>query len=360
MNILFVTGHPAQIHHFKHVKSQLELKGHKVFWAASSKEISFDLLRHEKIEFIEIQKAGKGFLGKIRSLFVNNRKLGNFIRKNNIQVVVSRVSPFVSLATFWYRVFHIGISDTEKSGIYDTVFTKSVNVFISSDTFQRNLRKDQIRIKSNTELFYLHKNHFIPNFSKLSALNIGLDKPYTVVRFVSWNAYHDKGQNGIKHEYRLELIKRLEKHSSVYISSEGELPTELKPYELNIPPYLMHDLLNFAALYIGEGASMAAEAALMGTPSILVNDIQSGNGEDLLNHGILHVFSSNEVAQRKAIDTAEEILKNRESKQEMKNSLEAYLKNKIDGTAFLVWLIENGSKAKSIMLRNPEFQNRFK
>lgn len=360
MNVLFVTGHPAQIHHFKNVKSLLELKGNAVFWASSAKEVSFELLKQEGIEYIEIQRSGNSFWNKLKALLVNNWKLNRFIRQNRINVVISRVSPFVSLTAKWNGVFHIGISDTEKSGIYDSIFTKMLDTFITSDSFNRNLRKDQIRIKSNTELYYLHRNYFKPNENIIKSYGIQINKPYSIVRFVSWNAYHDKGQKGFSKEFKLKLIKRLEKYSTVFISSEGELPAELESNKLNIPPYLMHDLLNFASLYIGEGASMAAEASLLGTPSILVNDIQSGNGEDLIKHNLLHHFTSNESDQREAIQLAEAILKNNDSKANYKKNLDQYLEDKIDASAFLAWFIENGSKAKSIMIHNPEYQNKFR
>lgn len=360
MNILFVTGHPAQIHHFKNVKMLLEKRGHSVFWAASSKEISFELLRHENIDFIEVLKPGKGIFSKIKTLLINNWKLARFIKDKNIQYVVSRVSPFVSLACKVRGVYHLGISDTEKSGVYDTLFTKLLNAFITAESFRRTLRKDQIRIKSNTELFYLHKNHFQPNREQLEAHGIDFSKPYSVVRFVSWNAYHDKGQSGFNYQNQLELISTLAKYTTVYISGESELPNELKVHALKIPSHLMHELLYFASIYVGEGASMAAEASLLGTPSILVNDIKSGNGDDMEKHGILKVFTSSDEEQQQAINCAEEILNNRESKTNFRKKLDVYLEDKIDGSAFLVWFIEQGSRAKSIMLNNPEFQNKFK
>ena len=50
----------------------------------------------------------------------------------------------------------------------------------------------------------------------------------------------------------------------------------LKQYQLSINPIEIHDVLSFADLFIGEGATMASESAIMGTPSIYVNSLTAG------------------------------------------------------------------------------------
>jgi uncharacterized protein len=46
---------------------------------------------------------------------------------------------------------------------------------------------------------------------------------------------------------------------------------ELEPFRLQLPPHLVHHLLAFASLYVGESATMASEAAILGTPSLYVS-----------------------------------------------------------------------------------------
>ena len=50
------------------------------------------------------------------------------------------------------------------------------------------------------------------------------------------------------------------------------LSNELEPYRISINPLDIHHAMAFAKLYIGDSQTMAAEAAVIGTPSIRFND----------------------------------------------------------------------------------------
>jgi len=158
MTILFVTGHPAQIHNFRIVKQLLEKEGHKVVWASSKKDISFELLELYGIQAIELSRPKKSTFSKIVHLISNSLKIIRLIKRGKVDIVVSRVSPYAAIASIIMRKTHIGLADTEVSGIYDTVFSKFVDVLITSTAFGRTLTKNQLRIPSNIELFYLHLN----------------------------------------------------------------------------------------------------------------------------------------------------------------------------------------------------------
>ena len=79
-------------------------------------------------------------------------------------------------------------------------------------------------------------------------------------------------------------------YGKVIISSEGELPVELEKYRVKISPERMHDLLSFASLYIGEGATTASECAMLGTPAIYVNVLDAGTLQEQENLGLLFSF----------------------------------------------------------------------
>ena len=92
MNILFVTGHPAQIHNFKLVKKELEEKGHNVFWLATEKDISKYLLKKYNIKFTRLNKPGKNIFSKVYYLVKNTIICSKFIRKNKINIIISSLS----------------------------------------------------------------------------------------------------------------------------------------------------------------------------------------------------------------------------------------------------------------------------
>lgn len=361
MNILFSTGHPAQIHNYRIVREKLLERGHKVFWLASKKDISDYLLKHYGIEYVELKRPKKGLLSKGMTLLQNAWITAKVIRKEKIDFVVSRVNPGVVLGAFLLNRPQIGMSDTEAAGIYDLIFSKLVGAMITSTSFERDLRKDQIRIDASIELFYLHTNYFKADREEVfRLLNIPVNTPYVVVRFVSGAAFHDDGHRTFTEENKLKLVESIKGHAKVFISSEGELADELKPYQIRIPLEKMHEVLSEATLFFGEGASMASEAAILGTPAIYVNDLWAGSTNEETRAGLLYSYKTDAESQAASIKKAVELLKNNKLKEETNRKRQDYLKSKIDPVAFLIWMIENYPESKRIMKETPDYQFNFK
>jgi len=147
----------------------------------------------------------------------------------------------------------------------------------------------------------------------------------------------------------------LEQYGRVLIVSEGALPEELQPYQLRVSPEKLHDLLYYATLYVGEGGTTAAEAAMLGTPSIFVSTLTGtmGNFIELEEtYDLLYSFIGSDVALSRVM----EILKDPASKENWKAKRENLLKDKIDVTAFMVWFIQNYPRSFTEMKEHPEVQ----
>lgn len=362
MNILLVTGHPAQIHNFKHVKWELEKKGHKVLWLASNKDISKYLLNQYQIEYSLLRKGGKTYYSKIKALIVNAFAAFKFIRTNKIDLALSRVSPYIAIACFFLRKKHIGITDTETAGVYDKVFGNFLSSLLTAKSFQRKLRKDQIRFDANIELFYLHPNRFQPidkeEVAKL--LDIQTNDPYVIMRFVSWDAYHDKGLQGFTDENKIKAVQAFSKYAKIFISAEKELPAALEPYKIQIPPEQMHDVLAHAQLFFGESGTMASESAVLGTPAIYLDKVGRGYTDEEGKYELVFNFNNSEKSQEKAINKAMELLQNNNLEEIMQQYRQKFLENKIDVTNFMVWFIEKYPESAKIMNENPDYQYNFK
>lgn len=360
MNVLLVTGHPAQVHNFKHLRSDLLAKGHQVFWLASDKDISKYLLNCYDIDYTLLKKPGKSLFSKFLTLLKNSFFVMRFLRKNKINIACSRVSPYVSLACFFLRVPHIALTDTETAGIYDKVFGKLVSALLTAKSFKRTLRSDQIRFDGNIELFYLHPNRFTPSNDVYSLLGIEQGASYVVMRFVSWDAYHDKGLNGFTDENKIRAAKEFSKYARFFITSEMALPESLEEYRIKIPPERMHDVLGHAKLFFGESGTMASESAVLGRPTIYLNESWLGYLLDAQEYGLLYAFKQNEEEQIKAIQKGVELLKDTELEQQLRKNHNNFMQNKIDVTGFMVWFVENYPDSKRIMLENPDYQYRYK
>jgi predicted glycosyltransferase len=194
------------------------------------------------------------------------------------------------------------------------------------------------------ELAYLHPSCFTPNPQVLKDLGVEEGEPFTILRFISWGAHHDVGQHGIKN--KVALVREVEKFGKVFITSEGPLDAEFERYRIRVPPEKIHHLLYYATLYVGEGATMAVESAILGTPSIYISTLAGtmGNFSELeKKYGLLFNYSDSESALRKTI----EILKDSELKKTWSLKRAALLRDKINVTDFMVKLIENLPEKKS-------------
>jgi len=360
MNILINTGHPAQVHNFKCLKTELESRGHKIFWTATDKDISKYLLDCYEIKYTILPRPGKSYPAKLYALIRNTIFLVKFMRKNHIDLAISRVSPYVALAACLLGKPHLALADTESSGIYDTIFGRFASAILTAKSFQRTLRTDQIRFDGNIELFYLHPNRFQPREDVSRLLGIDKGQSYVVMRFVSWDAYHDKGLNGFTDANKIKAVNEFSKYARVFISAEKDLPPELEPYKIQIPPEKMHDVLAHAALFFGESATMASESAMLGTPAVYLNENWLGYTNEEEEYGLLYSFKQSQEDQGKAIQKGLDLLNNPSLKEEMQENRIRFLKNKIDVTAFMVWFVENFPASKQKMLDDPDFQYKFR
>ena len=68
------------------------------------------------------------------------------------------------------------------------------------------------------------------------------------------------------------LVKVLEPHGRIYITSERPLEPQFEQYRIKINPLDMHHVMAFASLYIGDSQTMAAEAGVLGVPFVRFND----------------------------------------------------------------------------------------
>jgi hypothetical protein len=278
--VLVDIGHPAHVHFFKHAMRRLQSEGHPIQITARSKDVTETLL------------AAYGFQYRLLSSSRENR-LSEFVRREyRLWLSIRKFRPDVIAAVGGAFITPVG----RLAGRPTVVFTDTEHVaadryltypwatrICTPASFLKDLGPRQRRYRGFQELAYLDPRRFRPDPSVLDEVGVKTGEPFTVMRFVSWQASHDRGHRGFSETSKADAISQLERHGRVLVSSEGPLPQALRGYELRIAPHRVHDLLALANLYIGEGATMATEAALLGTPSIYLSSLVGtmGNFERL-------------------------------------------------------------------------------
>jgi len=137
-------------------------------------------------------------------------------------------------------------------------------------------------------------------------------------------------------------VEELGKHARVLITSESALPQEFEKYRITASPEKMLNLLFYAAMYIGEGAPMASECAVLGTPAIYVNTLSLGYLEEQEEcYGLVYNYTNPKLTQEQITEKALELLKMDNLKEEWRTRTKRLLKEKIDVTEFMIDIIEN-------------------
>jgi predicted glycosyltransferase len=356
VKILIDIGHPAHVHYFRNFIRLMTEKGHEFCITARDKEVTFILLNSYKIPFTSRGKGGNGVAGKLLYLLKGDLRVWSAARKFKPDIFLSFASPYAAHAAFLMRKPHIALDDTEAAGLGQFFYLPFTETKLNPSSFKKTFKRNQIRFDSFMELSSLHTNYFKPDVKVLDELGINETEPFILLRFVSWGANHDFGQKGLSSEDKEVLINNLKKRFRILISSEKELPEDFKKYKIRIAPEKIHHVMAFASLFIGEGATMASECAMLGTPAIYVNSITAGTLEEQEKYGVLFGFRSSAGVLEKAF----EILSVPNHKEAFSVRQKKILNEKIDITAFLIWFVENYPASLETMKTNNDFQYTFR
>ncbi len=356
MKIHLDIGHPAHVHYFRNFIKIMTEKGHLFSITARDKEVTFNLLDKYNIPYTSRGKGKTGLIGKILYIFQGDWILIKSALKFKPDLFLSFGSTYAAHAAFFLRKPHITFDDTEHAVLEHLMCFPFTSTILTPKSYIKNLGKKQIRFSGFIELCSLHPKYFELDNSILETMKILPGDKFVLLRFISWQASHDFGIKGIDWDTKMALIEELSKEHKVFISSEAELPDQLKKYKLPVPPEKIHNVLKYATLYIGEGATMASECAVLGTPAIYVNELDAGTLREQADYGLLlNLRNSHNL-----IETVKELIKKKNLKEEWQDHLQKMLEEKIDVTAFMVWFVENYPSSFKTMLFNPDYQYNFK
>lgn len=335
MNILFDICHPADVHTFKNTIRNLLSQGHNITISARDRYPDFELLEAYGFPYYNRGKGKNSIIGKLLNVIPTDWKIYKLAKKNNIDLFVGFGSFYLSHVAFLTGKISIILDDTDTAKLSQLFYRPFATHIITPDVFHKDFGPKHIKIKTYKEISYLHPNYFLPNPEVYKILGIEKSQPYVLIRFVSWNAHHDIGHHGMTSANKIKAVRKFLACGKVFISSEGELPPEIQKYEIQIEPHQMHDVIAGATLLFGESATMASEAAMLGVPSIYIdNDGRSYTDELEEKYGIVHNFTESLNDQKLAIQKGLEIINNSESTDYLaiRNQI---MSNNINITSFL-------------------------
>jgi len=268
---LFYIGHPAHWHNLNYLAQRLTKRGHSVLLIIRRKDVMNELVKSSNLDLVILENIEKK--ASITSLFKpilkRYKEMYSIIKNRRPTLLVGTDFILPQLGNLLnIRSIVINEDDLKAVPFFSLLAYPFATKILTPKVCNVGIWKyKQITYDGYQELAYLAPNVFKPNL-RIVKKYFSVKKKYFIIRFSSLNAHHDYGKKGISNKLALEIIEILKQYGEIFITSERELSANLEKYRINIDAKDMHHVLNFAETYIGDSQTMAAEAAILGTPSI--------------------------------------------------------------------------------------------
>jgi uncharacterized protein len=358
MRLLFYFGHPAQYHFLRNTFIKLRAKGHTIVLVIKTKDVLEKLLQENNEVYFNLLPEGRkqSKIDILVGLIKRDSRLWRFVRNKKIDLFVGTDPSLAHIG----RLLHIPVLTVLEDdfeivpSLAKLTFPFTSYIITPSIVRVGKFANKKIGYNGYMKLAYLHPKYYSPEI-------INISRPYFLLRLSQLNAHHDIGISGISDSIVDRLIKILTNKGRVLISSEKPLKSKYQSYQLNIQPSKIHHYLANAEMLISDSQSMSMEAAMLGIPSIRFSDFAGRISvlEELektysLTFGIKTTFPEEFFSK------INELLSIPNLPQEFQKRRQKMLSEKIDVTAFMVWLIENYPESARIMKENPDYQYNFK
>ncbi|MEA3510411.1 MAG: DUF354 domain-containing protein [Actinomycetota bacterium] len=338
MRILVDLLHPAHVHVFRNLIMVMRERGDDVLITTRDKDVTIALLTEYDLDHTVISSQSTGTAGMAGEWALRSTKLAKIARSFRPDVMTGIMGVSIAPVGKLLRIHSAVYYDTEFATTTNRVVYPLATVVVTPDCYSAPVSGNHIRYPSYHELAYLHPDRFQPDPSIVSAVGIDTASPYSVVRFVSWEASHDRGELALTGNQKRALVERLSKHGRVLISSEMALPDDLEPFSYRGPVGAIHHVMTYASLVVGESATMASESAVLGTPSVYIAKTSRGYIDDLeQRYGLVRHFEPN--AFDRAVGAADSFMGD-EAQQAAADARKQLLLDKVDLTAWMLDFFE--------------------
>lgn len=336
MRLLVTVQHPAHVHFFRNAIRDWQREGHAVRVCAREKGVATALLDAYGIAYRRLAGPTGSVVDLAATQAVWEARLLREARRFEPDVLVAVAEPGITHVARLLGTRSLLFSDTEHSTIQNRLAFPFAHRVCAPDCFFGDLPRTAVTYPSYHELAYLHPDRFEPSAAVVRDHGFDPETRLVVLRTVAWSAAHDFGQTGVTG--LVGVVEELEATGAqVVISAEAGVPPELADRRYDGPPEDIHHLLAYADLFVGEGATTAAESAVLGTPSVYISNWELGYTRDLERYGLLFNFvdGDRETRQRRGIDKAVSLLSDGPAPAEWAKRRRRLLAEKVDTTGVI-------------------------
>jgi len=344
MRILIDILHPAHVHFFRNFHNEMAGRGHELCITARDKDRSVELLEAFGLPYRQISQQKSGGTGLAVEMAQRTPRLMKIMGSFKPDVMTGIMGPSIALAGT------LRLRRVPAVVFYDTEFAVQTNRIVyplaysvcTPDCYQGAVPGRHLTYAGYHELAYLHPNRFRPDPAVLAEFGLTPGEPYSIVRFVSWQAVHDRKERGLSAKQKRHLVEVLQRRGRVLISSEGPLTPDLAELEVRGRVNQIHHLIAHARLVVGESATMSSEAAVLGVPAVFIATTGRGYTDDEeRRYGLVRHFTEDQYDM--ALSAIEEILAAPPAAWQA--ARQRLLRDKIDVTAWMVDYFETSFAA---------------
>ncbi len=278
MRIWFDLANSAHVFLFRGIIKSLRERGHSIAVTVRDYAQTRQLAERSGIPHIVVGKhGGRSYYKKVVALMTRSLKLLAIVRDLDIDVAVSHNSPDQALVAYVLRIPFVTIQDTERQIANHLVFRLATKVLVPLPFPDEKLRwygacpRKIAKFEGVKEEIYITDFEPDPEFPR--RLNLPMDKVLCILRPPDFLALHDRVDNPLFYEFARFLLSHPETFVIILprtIQQRDRLMGWQYRYpNLWIPTEAVDglNLMYYADIVVTAGGTMAAEAAMLGTPA---------------------------------------------------------------------------------------------
>jgi predicted glycosyltransferase len=365
MRICISINDTAQVHFWKVIIRVLKDQGHEVIVLGRDFGETSALLKETGIPYYPVSSDPGDGIRRYIAFPSQVLRMYGYLKDKDIDLIAG-FGGFDSLTGFLLRIPDVAFQDSEPRiypRFYSLVFRgllRFMNTLLTPACFHEDLGRRHVRVDSYKELAYLHPRYFRPDGTIFDLLGIPRGSAYFVLRFNGFGATHDTSVTGFDNDHKIALVRALEKHGHVFISSEAGVPDEIKDRLLSIPKSRIHDVMYHARMLVTDTATMATEASLLGTPVVRTSSFVRNDFGIMIELEKKYGLVMNYLDPGEAVAKAAELAWRADLKAEWAWKRERLLRDKIDMVQFMAWFLENYPGSLKEVRRNSPVLDTFR
>lgn len=344
MRILFDIVHPADVLFFLGPIQTLQARGDEILILSRKKDIACRLLDQFGLPHTQVSSAAKGLTGLGKELVSRDVAVARAAMKFKPHVMIGLGGVSISHAGWALRIPSVSFYMADNANLQTRLTWPFITHLYVPEAYAGDVPKGRTtRFSGVKEQSYFHPENFTPDRKVAIENGLDPDKPNFLLRTVAWNANHDIGKSGWSDNLLCKLCDHLGTRGKVMITSERELPAEIAHLKYDGASNKLHHVMAGCDLYVGESATMAHEAAFLGTPAIYDGADHPGTTRDLASAKLLKALhQEGETVLFAAIDEQLQV-----SRSDMAERLAVYLKERPNLSTYIVDAIDRHAKPQA-------------